>query len=191
MNALSGEDFEKGLDEYDVEQRVFPAISERVEGGAPLAKWELLQILKWKLGRITDANSQTVSDENLRRINLAITVAREPDGGLRSIEMLDRVPGIGLATATAILSICHPNLFTILDWRVLETLQFFPSAVEEASSREPRVDDWTAKTYMAVFLPTVRKQSLLWGCSLRNADRALWGLSVRRRITELIDGSEP
>lgn len=38
MNELSGEDFEKGLDEYDAEQRVFPAISERVESDAPLTK---------------------------------------------------------------------------------------------------------------------------------------------------------
>lgn len=60
---------------------------------------------------------------------------------VKSIEMLDSVPGIGLATATAILSICYPKLFTILDWRVLEVLQLFPSPTERVRSREPRVDD--------------------------------------------------
>jgi hypothetical protein len=57
MKLLSIEDFGKGLDEYDAEQRVFPAIASRIEAGKELTERDVLQILKWKLGRVTDANS--------------------------------------------------------------------------------------------------------------------------------------
>jgi hypothetical protein len=181
MNLLSKEDFENGLDEYDLEQRVFPGIGSRIAAAGELNSLDVLRILKWKLGRITDDNSKTVSEENLKQINQAIRIASKPDCGAEALEALDRVPGIGLATATAILTVCYPGEFTILDWRVLETLQ---------EAKKLSADDWTASTYMKEYLPRVREQQALWGCTLRDADRALWGLSVRKRINEVAGASD-
>jgi hypothetical protein len=181
MSFLTLDDFEKGLDEYDFEQRLFPAIASRVAAGEELKKRDVLQILKWKLGRVTDANSTTVSDEHLKQINQAVRIASKPERGAEALEALDRVPGIGLATATAILTVCYPGEFTILDWRALETLQ---------EPKKLSANDWTAATYMKEYLPKVREQQALWGCTLRDADRALWGLSVRKRMTDVLSGSD-
>jgi thermostable 8-oxoguanine DNA glycosylase len=180
MDFLTREEFENGLNEYDLEQRVFPAIAKRIEAGEELDNRDVLQILKWKLGRVTNANAKTVSAENLNQINEAIKVAKKPECGAEALEALDRIPGIGLATATAILTICYPEKFTILDWRALEMLQ---------EATRVSADDWTASTYMKEYLPRVREQQALWACTLRDADRALWGLSVRKRITEVLDAT--
>ncbi len=181
MNFLSKTEFEMGLDEYNLEQEVFPAIASRIAAGEELNNQDVLRILKWKLGRVTDANSKTVSDENLKQINQAVRIARKPDCGAEALEALDRIPGIGLATATAILTVCYPVEFTILDWRVLETLQ---------EVKRPNADDWTASTYIGEYLPRVREQQAAWACTLRDADRALWGLSVRRRMIEVAAASD-
>jgi hypothetical protein len=180
MRPLSKEDYESGLDEYDPEYRVFPKIAERITAGGELTKQDMLRILKWKLGRVKDSNSETVSDEHLKQINNAVNSACKLDCGADSLEALDRIPGIGLATATAILTICYPEKYTILDLRVLEILE---------EGTRPSADDWTASTYMKEFLPKVRQQQALWACSLRNADRALWGLSASSRIAQVIDAS--
>jgi hypothetical protein len=43
---------------------------------------------------------------------------------------------------------------------------------------------------MKEYLPRVPEQQVLWGCMLRDADRALWGLSVRKRMTDVLDVSD-
>jgi hypothetical protein len=69
---------------------------------------------------------------------------------------------------------------------VLETLRLFPSRLPEEKRSEYRADDWAAKDYLDEFLPKIKEKSTIWDCSLRDADRALWGLSVRRRAMNII-----
>jgi hypothetical protein len=141
-----------------------------VLGAYNSASWQVQQVrLPWRPAQGSDP------DENLKQINQALRIASKPHCGIEALEALDRVPGIGLATATPILTVCYPGEFTILDWRVFETLQ---------EAKKLSADDWTASTYMKEYLPKVREQQVLWDCSLRDADRALWGLSVRKRINE-------
>lgn len=185
-NLLKG-DIESGLDHYDPEGRVFPRIADRVSAGGGLTKQDVLQILKWKLGRIKDSNVHTVSDENLEMINQAVKDARAAGRGVDALKALDMIPGIGLAMATAVLTVCYPAEFTIIDWRVLETLDLFPSRMPENKRNEHNTEDWTANDYIAEYLPQVKQQAHIWGCTLRDADRALWGLSVRNGIAGMVD----
>jgi hypothetical protein len=187
MAYLSRGDFKNGLNHYDPEERVFPAISDRIAAGGKLTKRDVLQILKWKLGRIKGANAQTVSDRNMEAINEAVKDARNAEHSVDALKNLDLIPGIGLATATAILTICYPEEFTIIDWRVLETLDLFPSRIAQTAGREHNTEVWTANDYIADYLPCIKKQADLWGCTLREADRALWGLSVKEGIDKMIE----
>jgi hypothetical protein len=176
MEDFSKEDLNDGLDHYWPETRVFPTIADS-KGPERLGKRDVLLILKWKLGRIKDSNyDETVSDKNLGLINQWVNKASEPGGEIKALEELDKIPGIGLATATAILTVCFPEKFTIIDLRVLEML--------ELELRE--TDGWTAEQYFTKFLPKVKDQSKQWGCTLREADQALWGLSVKKQIREKI-----
>lgn len=196
MNEYSNNDRETGLDCYDPEGRVFPKIAEKISSGQTLSKQDVLLILKWKLGRLKDGNSQTVTDTNISKINAAVRGARQTSGIIAALDALQNIPGIGLATATVILTVCYPREFTVIDWRVLKELDLFPSCLsddQQGSKRESEdynADDWTAETYLNEYLPKVRAFADRWACSLRDADRALWGLSVHRRVQNIIDKSE-
>jgi len=103
--------------------------------------------------------------------------------------MLECVPGIGLATATAILTVSYPDEFTIIDRRVLEELDLFPSRLAKRKSRKCNTDDWNADDYIAEYLPRVKECRKRWGRTLRECDRALWGLSVSGRMEQIIKQS--
>lgn len=173
----SSDDLKAGLDCYDPEHRVFPHLSKPHEG-QPLTAGDVLLILKWKLGLITDDHSQTVNEQNMACINQAVQSAAAPKKEIRilALERLDSIPGIGLATATAILTVCYPNDFTIIDQRVLAQLGLSPDTT----------DKWTAEEYLERFLPAVKERANAWGCTLREADKALWGLSVSKRMEHII-----
>jgi len=151
-----------------------------------LTKQDILWILRWKLGRIKEPNAQTVSDDSMAAINKAVKDAGKVSCRVDAINALDKIPGIGLATATAILTACYPEEFTILDWRALETLNLFPSRMSPEKQGEHSADDWTAKDYINEYLPRVKEQRDSWECTLRDTDRALWGISVARRMDEII-----
>lgn len=163
---------QRGLDCYDPETRVFPKIRAEVRRGKLLSKREVLLIVRWKLGRIKDSNSITIKDENLAEVNRLVKDAAKSEEPA-ALQALAKIPGIGLATATAILTVCYPKKYTILDWRVSETLCLVSS-----------ID--SANAYLTLYLPRVRKRAKKWKCSLRDADRALWGLSVNRRLKRII-----
>lgn len=189
MNSFSREDFERGLDHYDAETRVFPRVASKVGSGGVLTKEDVLQILKWKLGRLKGSNAITICDENMSLINQAIKDSGELARRGDALKALLRIPGIGLASATAILTVCRPDQFTIIDWRVLETLDLFPGGLPQERRREHSADSWTVEEYLDEFLPAIQRQGVEWGCELREADRALWGLSARLRALEIINKS--
>jgi len=193
----SGETIERGLDCYDPETRVFPEIRKKLSKGEGLSKRDVLLILKWKLGRIKGSNAKTVSDRNLEKLNKAIVDAKKSNGALDALNVLDGVPGIGLATATAMLTVCYPESFTIIDERVLESLELLPSGYEKKNEKRKKkrkkkysTDDWTAKGYVEEYLPRVGERKGEWKRTLRETDQALWGLSVNRRVEKVIKKSE-
>jgi len=196
----SKRDIEQWLDCYDPEIRVFPDLRKRLAKGEGLGKRDVLLIVKWKLGRIKGSNSKTVSDENLKKINTAIVEAAKPEKALAALKALEEVPGIVLATATAILTVCYPDTFTIIDERVLESLDLLPGGHEKKKRRKKKkegkekskynTEDWTAETYVDEYLPKVKARQDEWKRTLRETDQALWGLSVNRRVEKVIKRSE-
>jgi hypothetical protein len=181
MNS-SPEEMEVGLDCYDPESRVFPRIADAES--PQLSKRDVLLILKWKLGRVKGSNYKTISDDNMAKINQAIRKAGDSGQEIDALGALGEIPGIGLAVATAILTVCYPDNFSIIDERVLEVLDLVPSTAKDKSKYT--TEDWTAKEYFDKFLPKVKERSMEWGSTLRDTDRALWGLSVNQDIEETI-----
>jgi len=190
MKKYSRNDLEKGLDCYNPEARVFPNIAAKINNKQRVDAWDVLLILKWKLSRLKDSNSVTVADRNMDVINDAIRDAGENDGK-DALSALMTVPGIGLAVATSILTVCYPAKFTIIDQRVLEELNLFPSKLSAIKQENGiySADDWTADDYLNEYLPKIKEYSKALACDLRTIDRVLWGLSVNRRIEKLIENS--
>jgi hypothetical protein len=172
------ERMEEGLDCYDPENRVFPVIERNVKKGQELSYLDVLLIFKWKLGRVTEQNFEMIRDGGLKEINGAVKIAGGSDRGekIKALKTLMKIKGIKLAMGTAILTVCYPDEFTIIDWRVLEVLGLMP------------VDSpgWNVERYFDEYLPMVKEYSDIWDCTLRDADRALWGLSVRNNMKKKI-----
>jgi hypothetical protein len=177
-----------GLECYDPEHTVFARLPDKIKRGIGLSKREVLLIVKWKTTRIKDDNAKTVTDAAMAKINRAIADA--PNHKIDALKSLDGISGIGLAMATAILTVCYPEEFTIIDTRVLGQLHLFPKrlADKRRTKAEPiyKTEDWTAEEYVNEYLPKVKTYSEQARCSLRNADRALWGLSVYKDIENVI-----
>jgi ParB-like nuclease domain len=182
MKKHFANDMDVGLDCYDPENRVFPRIAEAKT--PQLSKRDVLLILKWKLGRVKGSNYKTVSDDNMAKINQAIRKAGDSGQEIDALGALEEIPGIGLAVATAILTVCYPDKFSIIDKRVLEVLDLVPSTAKNKNKYS--TEDWKAKEYFDKFLPKVKEWSMKWGTTLRDTDRALWGLSVNQDIEETI-----
>jgi hypothetical protein len=182
------EELEKGLDYYDPENRVFPKIAQKAEAGQPLNEQDVLVILKWKTNRLLASYSKTVTRGTMKEINKAIADASKPTCEIAALNTLvnSNIHGIKLAVATAILTVCYPDKFTIIDARVLELLDLFPSRLPKNKRTEYDTSHWTPPDYIYEFLPKVRECSERWGCSLRNADRALWGLSISKQGEKII-----
>jgi len=176
----------RGLDCYDPESRVFPVVAKKIQKGHDLTKRDILLILKWKTPSFKKSYSQTVNDDNMLKINKAVMHAGETGSEIEALKALDEIPEIGLPVASAILTVCYPYKFTILDIRVLGILALYPSRLESNKPSKPADEQWTAEDYWNEFLPVVRQYSKRWCCSLRNADRALWGLSVADEVDDTI-----
>jgi hypothetical protein len=181
-------EIELGLECYDPEHTVFKRLPDKIKSGIPLSKRDLLLIVKWKTTRVKGDHAKTVTDAAMAKINRAIADA--PNRKIDALNSLDRISGIGLAVATSILTLCYPDEFTIIDRRVLGQLHLLPKrlADKRKTSAKPlyTTNDWTAEEYVNEYLPKVKAYSKQAGCSLRNADRALWGLSVHKDIENLI-----
>jgi hypothetical protein len=191
MPEFSEEDIERGLDCYDPENRIFPRFSDEATRG-DLSAEDVLLILKWKLGRIKRLNESTISEANLKKINCAIKQARKLEHAETALQCLTSITGIGLAAATAILTLCYPTQFTIIDRRVLEVLKLRPR--RKAKSRHTQhqkrrtytTDAWSVQDYIELYLPAVKKQRDEWKRDLRQTDRALWGISVNGDVKKLV-----
>jgi hypothetical protein len=179
---------ELGLDCYDPEHRVFPSLPDKIKNGEGLSKRDILLILKWKTTRINGVHSQTIANVKMDQINEA--TAKTKKYKFDASQSLKRIPGIGLAVATAILAVCYPDDFTIIDTRVLGQLKLWPKRVagkrRKKENPEYTTADWTAADYLDEYLPKVKEFRERKGCTSRNADRALWGLSVNKRIEDII-----
>lgn len=115
--------------------------------------------------------SQTVNDDNMLRINKAVRDAANGGSEVEALKALDEVLEIGLPVASAILTVCYPHKFTILDIRLFGILALYPSRLKSNQPSKPADEQWTVEDCWNEFLPMVKQRSKQWCCTLRNADR--------------------
>lgn len=163
---------------------LFAKLHAHVADGEGPTDEELLCVVKWKLGRITGQHFKMVGQHGgqIRQglLEAGITGANRNE----AITAMIQVPGVKMALASAFLTACWPSQFTVLDWRALRELK------EAGCSRPP----WPVKSemwaddvdgYLSRYLPAVEQfQRAKEIATLREADRVLWGRSVRRQICE-------
>jgi hypothetical protein len=85
------------------------------------------------------------------------------------VETLTAIPGIGIAIASAVLTVLCPDDFTLIDDRVIASLK---TLTELGIQTNGATDD--VGTYLA-YVAQCKVKAKANGMTLRDFDRALWG----------------
>ncbi len=164
---------------YFLESQYFPEIVNNYHLNKRLSAFEFFAIISWKSNRPKPAIAKWLL-ENYETKNLDEAVLNFT-GALYNIENqakfthLLKCNGIGLAVASAILSVLHEDDFTIYDYRVCETLTDFKKLANWDSNNEKLWDEYSK------YVEAVRNLKPT-EMSLRDKDRYLWGDSFRKQL---------
>ncbi|MEV4119970.1 hypothetical protein [Micromonospora sp. NPDC049645] len=137
--------------ERDVFGRVGPAVAER----GYYNRDDLLDVVRWKSPRSTTYIGRN-SDSDIKELTRIALAAPER----LQHRVLCLLEGVGVPIASALLTVWEPSIFTVIDYRAIETLR-----AQGELDREP---DYTH--YLQVCAALTKRV----GTDLRTLDRALW-----------------
>jgi len=163
---------------YNLEDYLFEVVSRRFRESQTLDPYDFFAIVTWKSNRTKTkimsglANSGWSVPSLMHEVNAATNPQAK-------VGALLRVWGIGLALASAILTVCYPEEYTVLDYRAWEVL--CESGVEDLPRRYPL----TVEEYLQ-YCRACQRLAADKGVSLRDLDRALWAKSWEDDLLELI-----
>ena len=167
--CLEPQDLDNWLRLYNLEDYLFDMVSARFQADGTLNAYDFFAIVIWKSNRtktkIRDGLAATGKSvgELMREVYLAPT----PEA---KVEVLLSVWGIGISIASAVLTVCYPEEFTVLDWRAWDVLCEWD--VEGLPEHWPN----KAEDYLQ-YCDACRRLAEQVDFSLRDLDRALWGRS--------------
>ncbi len=163
---------------YDLDRYLFNTVSRRLGENKTLDPYDFFAIVIWKSNRTKTrikaglAEARKSVGDLMREVSSAATAEAKT-------ELLLSVPGIGLAMASAVLTVCYPSEFTVLDFRAWDTLGHMQ--VDGLPERYPS----DARQYVQYCRACARYAEGL-GVSLRELDRALWARSWEADLRDMI-----
>ena len=169
------------LEIYDIEDYLFDEVSKRFEKAHTLEPFDFFAIVAWKSNRTKTKVRRGLDDagKSVQELMSEVAQAETPKD---KVEVLLEVWGIGLAMASAILTVCDPKKFTVLDYRAWETLG--AASAKGLPERYPATPD----EYLD-YCQVCGRLAERVGMSLRDLDRALWAKSWRDDLRELVEES--
>ena len=178
--ALKGAELRRLAQMYHLEGYLFGTVSPRFVAKGTLSAYDFYSIVTWKSNRAK------------KRIRAGMAAAGKSPGALMQevsaattleakVETLLAVEGFGLPMASAILSVCYPDRFTLLNGRSWQGI------VEMAPDNLPARRPMTAAEYVQYCAACVDLAKRL-GLLLRDLDRALWARSWEDDLHALVDG---
>ena len=137
------------------ERRLFDQVGPTVAAQGYYSRSDFIEVARWKSPRSITYVARN-SDEDIEEITRLALAA--PDR-LRH-RVLDLLDGVGVPMASALLTVCEPTRFTVIDYRAIETLQTFGELDSSPS--------------YSVYLQVCRALAQRVKTDLRTLDRALW-----------------
>jgi hypothetical protein len=160
---------------YDAERYLFELVTKRFHQNGSLDALDFFTILDWKAQRATvyAARRMLKRFTELESAAAALTQAiyNAPSAKDRLRILMSQDWGFELPVASAILTVCYPNEFTIYDQRVCDMLDRF----HDLRNKTKFENIWSG--YLA-FMDAVKKSDVPANLSLRDKDRWLWGKSA-------------
>lgn len=164
---------------YDLEGYLFTEVTTRFRQTGTLEPYDFFAIVIWKSNRAKTKIKQGLTQAGLTVGALMTRISEAPTPAAK-VETLLQVWGIGLPMASAILSVCYPQEFTVLDYRAWETLQGM--GVAGLPARKPV----TVDAYLQ-YCQVCRAFAAQHKLALRDLDRALWAKSWEEDILKIVE----
>jgi len=159
------DNLEKYLKYYFLEDYLFNEVSKNFQKRGYLIPEEFFAIVIWKSNRAKTNVRRGIekSKKTIRAITSEVFRAKTPE---QKLNALTSIPSIGIPMASAILTVCYPDDFTVADYRACTALKDFGEEI---------IGNPTAKilTYFE-YLEKCKKLARKYNFSLRNFDRILW-----------------
>jgi hypothetical protein len=181
-SRLSSPEIRRLADLYDLERYLFQQVSQRFEEEQTLTSYDFFAIIVWKSNRAKTKVRRGLSAAHTSVQTLMQQVAEAPRP-VDKVSLLAEIDGIGIRMASAILAVCYPSEFTVLDYRAWETLCNWE--LEGLPRTVPR----TPASYVQ-YCEACARFAAREGISVRDLDRALWARSWENDLNELIEGME-
>jgi thermostable 8-oxoguanine DNA glycosylase len=166
---------------YDIEGYLLDKVSERFEREGAMEPFDFFAIVAWKSNRTKTKIRRGLDDAGKTVQELMCEVAQAKTSRDK-VEVLLQVWGIGLAVASAILTVCDPDEFTVLDYRAWDVLE--GASLQGLPEHYPATSD----EYLD-YCRVCRQLAERVGMRLRDLDRALWAKSWRDDLRELVQSS--
>jgi hypothetical protein len=162
---------------YDLGDYLFRYVTARFARQKTLNAFDFFAIVTWKSNRSTSKVIDGLKKSNLTPETLMTKVSACAEDRDKMVE-LDKVAGIGVPIASAILTVCYPKHFTILDYRAWEALYHFKMVTSERMPND-------IESYFKTYLPKCKAMAKKHKMTLRELDKAMWGLSKQTSIIKL------
>ena len=163
---------------YDLDDYLFRCVTAKFAKQNTLNAFDFYAIVTWKSNRSISKVKNGLVTAKLTPPTLMAKVSACASDRDRMVE-LDKVTGIGVPIASAILTVCYPNRFTILDYRAWEALFHFKMVMSQTMPND-------IAGYFSIYLPVCRAMAIKQNMTLRELDKAMWGLSKRKSIMQWI-----
>ncbi|MEK9132533.1 MAG: hypothetical protein AAB606_02390 [Patescibacteria group bacterium] len=160
-------DLEKYLKYYFLEDYLFNDVNKNFQRRGYLTTEEFFAIVIWKrnASKTKILNGIKKNERTIRKITSKISTAKTKEQRLSAL-LSPKIPGIGIAFASAILTVCYPDDFTVADYRAYASLKDFGEEI---------IGNPTAKVSAYFeYLEKCKKLAHKHNLSLRNFDRILW-----------------
>lgn len=178
MRALSdSQEFYRLRDLYDLETYLFEKVPTQFSESGTLSSYDFFAIVIWKSNRAKTKIKKGLSDIGKTVDELMRAVGTTPEQ-VAKVDLLLATRGIGLAMASAILTVCYPQEFTVLDYRAWESLKSLE--IPDLPKRVPG----TASEYVQ-YCWACKAFAQHMGVSLRDLDRVLWAKNWEDELLDL------
>lgn len=152
---------------YLLEDYLFREISLSFKNKNYLTEEEFFAIIIWKSNRSKTKVLNGIKKNGKTIKEITESLSKETDIK-NKVKILTNIKGIGIPIASAILSVCYPNDFTIADYRVAETLAVITNKIIKNPSLS--IDNFIEYINLCQTIKTKEGIS-----SLRETDQSLWG----------------
>jgi len=167
----------------ELEQYLFDDINKSFHKNHKLTHEEFFTIIAWKRKASAIKIARGWKGLDVESITGEIYCKSDDKDKL---DILDNISGIGVAIASAILTVCYPEKFTILDYRALNSLRKKESDRCSDANFPKKAEYFKISDY--VKYNNICKDVWVKYCSsLRDFDRALWAMDWYEGENGLLD----